>query len=146
MSDNDVRAALRRTIDPALYDEIRSLWKRHSIAEDARDLDGLISTLTPSCAYELPQLGRVWNGHEGARAFYTELLTAFPDVRFDLQNIVIGPQGVCEEARVNATHEARWLDHEPSGERLEWRNAIFFPWDPQTRRFRGEMVYTDLTL
>jgi hypothetical protein len=24
------------------------------------------------------------------------------------------------------------------------RNAIFFPWDPAARKFKGEMVYTDL--
>ena len=88
--------------------------------------------------------GARWEGHEGAARFYTELLTAFPDIHFDLEYIVIGPQGVCEEAQVTATHEGRWLEHEPTGERLEWRNAIFFPWDPAARKFKGEMVYTDL--
>ena len=57
---------------------------------------------------------------------------------------MIGPQGVCEEAIVTATHSGKWLDFEPTGERLEWRNAIFFPWDPVARKFKGEMVYTDL--
>jgi hypothetical protein len=51
---------------------------------------------------------------------------------------------VCEEARVTATYEGRWLSYEPTGERLEWRNAIFFPWDGAARKFRGEVVYTDL--
>ena len=53
---------------------------------------------------------------------------------------------MCEEARVTATHQGRWLEHEPTGARLEWRNAIFFPWDPDARKFRGETVYTDLVL
>jgi hypothetical protein len=88
--------------------------------------------------------GARWEGHEGATSFYTELLTAFPDIHFELEYIVIGPQGVCEEARVTATHRGRWLDNEPTNERLEWKNAIFFPWDPAARKFRGEMVYTDL--
>ena len=90
--------------------------------------------------------GARWEGHEGAARFYTELLTAFPDIHFDLTAIVIGPQGVCEEASVTATHAARWLGHEPTGERLAWRNAIFFPWDPAARKFKGEVVYTDLRL
>jgi hypothetical protein len=138
---------LRRPLDAAEYDEIRELWKTHSIAEDDRDLPGLISTLTEDCVYEVRGWeGARWEGHEGAERFYTELLTAFPDIHFDLTSIVIGPQGVCEEAIVTATHEARWLEHEPSGERLEWRNAIFFPWDPAARKFKGEMVYTDLVL
>ena len=62
-----------------------------------------------------------------ARAcFYTELLTAFPDIVFELQNIVIGPQGVNEEAIVTGTHQAKWLDNELTGEMMTWRNAIFF--------------------
>jgi hypothetical protein len=138
----DVLELIRR--EPDDYDAIRELWKKHSIAEDARDLPGLISTLTPDCVYELAQTGHRWEGHEGAARFYTQLLTAFPDIHFDLTDIVIGPQGVCEEARVTGTHEARWLDYEPSGERLTWRVVIFFPWDPGQRLFRGEKVYTDV--
>ncbi len=86
------------------YTEIRELWKTHSLAEDNRDLPGLISTLTEDCVYEVMGTGARWEGHEGASRFYTELLTAFPDIHFDLEYIVIGPQGVCEEARVTATH------------------------------------------
>jgi predicted ester cyclase len=138
----DVLELIRR--EPDDYDAIRELWKKHSIAEDARDLPGLISTLTPDCVYELAQTGHRWEGHEGAARFYTQLLTAFPDIHFDLTDIVIGPQGVCEEARVTGTHEERWLEYEPSGERLTWRVVIFFPWDPAARLFMGEKVYTDV--
>ena len=64
-------------------------------------------------------------------------------VVFELQNIVIGPQGVVEEAIVTGTHSAKWLGNEPTGETMTWRNAIFFPWDRESRRFKGERVYTD---
>ena len=134
---------IRRPFDPAELEEIRELWKRHSIAEDERDLPGLISTLTEDCVYELTQTGHRWEGHEGAARFYTSLLTAFPDIHFDLTDIVIGPQGVCEEARVTGTHKAAWLDVEPTGEFLRWRVVIFFPWDRERRLFRGEKVWTD---
>ena len=144
MASDRILELLRRPVDVDEYAEIRELWKTHSIAEDNRDLPGLISTLTEDCVYEVMGTGARWEGHDGAARFYTELLTAFPDIHFDLEYIVIGPQGVCEEARVTATHQARWLEHEPTGERLEWRNAIFFPWDPTARKFKGEMVYTDL--
>ena len=104
MADDAILDVYRREVTPELYTEIRELYKTHSIAEDARDLPGLISTLTPDCVYELVQTGHRWEGHEGAARFYTELLTAFPDIQFDLTDIVIGPQGVCEEANVTATH------------------------------------------
>jgi len=133
---------IRRDAVPEEYDEIRELWKRHSIAEDNRDLPGLISTLTDDCVYELVQTGHRWEGHEGAARFYGGLLGAFPDIDFQLSDIVIGPQGVCEEADVTATHEAEWLGIPPSGQLLSWKVAIFFPWDSERRRFRGERIYT----
>ena len=126
------------------HEAIRELWKAHSVAEDNRDLPGLIATLTPDCVYEVRPGGHRWEGHEGAARFYAGLLGAFPDIHFDLTNIVIGPQGVCEEARVSGTHQGTWLDYKPTGELLTWNVAIFFPWDRERRLFRGEMVYTDL--
>jgi predicted ester cyclase len=138
----DVRELVR--LDPTAeeHEAIRELWKRHSIAEDERDLPGLLATLTEDCVYELVQTGHRWEGHEGATRFYTGLLGGFPDIHFDLTNIVIGPQGVCEEANVTGTHEHEWLGIPPSGERLAWQVTIFFPWDRERRLFKGERVYT----
>ena len=134
---------LDRRITPEAYEEIRELWKRHSIAEDERDLPGLISTLTEDCVYEIAGTEHVWRGHEGAARFYTELLTAFPDIDFSLRNIVIGPQGVCEEADVTATHERDWLDQRATGDPVSFKVVIFFPWDPESRKFAGERVFVE---
>jgi predicted ester cyclase len=142
MADPTVLEVYRREVTPEIYRDVRELYKKHSVAEDARDLEGLISTLTPDCVYELVQTGHRWEGHDGARRFYTELLTAFPDIRFDLTDIVLGPQGVCEAADVSATQQAPWLGQPPVEGRLEWKVLIWFPWDPEQRLFRGEKVYT----
>ena len=80
-------------------------------------------------------------GRDCLRPARTGRRCAFPDITFDLADIVIGPQGVCEEAHVTATHAAQWLGIEPSGERLEWDVVIWFPWDAERRLFRGEKVY-----
>ena len=138
----DVRELIRRDPVPDEHDAIRELWKRHSIAEDKRDLPGLLATLTEDCIYELVQTGHRWEGHEGAARFYAGLLRGFPDIDFQLTNIVIGPQGVCEEADVTGTFENEWLGIQPTGERLAWQVTIFFPWDREQRLFSGERVYT----
>ncbi len=138
---DEVLELMRREVSPEEHEEIRELWKKHSKAEDERDLPGLISTLTPDCVYEVRPDGARWEGHDGATRFYMELLGAFPDIHFDLTDIVIGPQGVCEEARVTGTHERTWLDYEATGEGVEFGVVIFFPWDPDRRLFRGEKVY-----
>jgi predicted ester cyclase len=135
-----VRDLLAQTSDD--YTAVRDLWKAHSLAEDARDIAGLMATLTQDCVYELVQTGHRWEGKEGATRFYLELLSAFPDIDFALTSIVVGPQGVCEEAVVNGTFTNAWLGMEPSGEKLVWRNVIFFPWDPEAQLFTGERVYS----
>ncbi len=141
----DVRELLSRDVTPELYREIRALWKAHSIAEDRRDIAGLIATLTPDCLYEvIGEQGARWEGHAGATRFYMDLLGAIPDIHFDLQQIVIGPQGVCEEATVTGTQQARWLSHAATGGRVEFRVVIFFPWDARARKFAGERVFAFL--
>lgn len=141
MSDKAVLTQLRREITPELYEQIRREWKAHSLAEDKRDIAGLLATLTDDCVYELVQTGHSWHGHAGATRFYTELLTAFPDIHFDLQHIVIGPQGVWEEAHVTATHQKDWLEYPATGKRVEFEVLILFPWDLEKEKFRGERIY-----
>src|SRR5262245_59230874 len=94
----EILGLLRRRIDPHEYRSIRKLWIAHSIAEDSHDIPGLMATLTEDCKYAIVNKGVDWYGKAGATQFYTQLLTSFPDIHFDLQNIIIGPQGVFEEA------------------------------------------------
>jgi predicted ester cyclase len=139
----DVRARLGWPADPATHRTIRRLWQRHSIAEDRRDIDGLIATLAPGCAYEIVGTGLRWDGHAGARAFYTELFAAFPDNRFSLTEIVIGPQGVFEAVVLEATHAGPFAGLAPSGRPVRLELAILFPWDPPSQRFLGEQIFVD---
>ena len=134
--------SIRRRIDPAEYRAIRKLWIAHSLAEDAHDIPGLMATLTEDCVYTVVNSGVSWHGKTGATQFYQQLLAAFPDIHFDLQNIVIGPQGVFEEAFVNGTYQSQWLNMpSPNGQRVEFAVTILFPWDPRHRLFTGERVY-----
>ncbi len=77
-----IQDRLGRSFDPAELRRIKRLWVRHSIAEDRRDIDGLIATLSEDCVYEFVPTDQRWEGHAGARAFYGELFAAFPDNAF----------------------------------------------------------------
>jgi predicted ester cyclase len=138
-----VRERLGWPADPATQRRIRRLWQRHSIAEDRRDIDGLLSTLAPECVYEIVGTGLRWEGRAGARAFYTELFAAFPDNRFSLTDIVIGPQGVFEAVVLEATHEGPFAGLEPTGRRVRLELAILFPWNLQAGLFDGEQIFID---
>jgi predicted ester cyclase len=138
----DVVKSIRRRLDPEEYRAIRRLWIAHSLAEDAHDIPGLMATLTEDCVYTVVNNGASWHGKAGATQFYQQLLGAFPDIHFDLQHIVIGPQGVFEEALVTGTYQTQWLDMPPpNSQRVEFSVTILFPWDPRQKLFTGERVY-----
>jgi predicted ester cyclase len=139
------RDRLSWTVTPELYEKIRRLWIAHSVAEDNRDLPGLIATLTPDCVYEVVPTGQRWEGHAGARAFYESFLAAFPDVKFHLLEIVIGPQGVMEVAEMTGTHQGAWSGMAPTGRPVRLEVIIYFPWDRTAEKFAGEKVYFDRT-
>ena len=87
--------------------------------------------------------GQRWQGHEGARAFYTELFAAFPDNRFGLTDIVVGPQGVFEAAQLTGTNLGPWAGVPASGLPVSLGVLILFPWDHVTNWFRGERIWFD---
>ena len=140
-----VRERLGWKPEAAELRRIRRLWQQHSIAEDRRDIDGLIATLAPDCVYEIVGSGLRWEGHAGARQFYTELFAAFPDNRFALTDIVIGPQGVFEAVVLEATHQGPFAGLAPTGRRVRLGLSILFPWDRETERFTGEQIFLDRT-
>ena len=138
-----IRRRLARPFDTAELRRIKRLWVRHSIAEDARDIDGLIATLSEDCVYEIVPTGQRWEGHDGARAFYTELFAAFPDNAFALSEIVVGPQGVFEVATLTGTNQGPWAGAPASGLAVALEVLILFPWDPVSERFLGERIWFD---
>jgi hypothetical protein len=138
-----IKERLGRAFDPAELRRIKRLWVRHSIAEDRRDIEGLIATLAPDCVYEIVPTGQRWEGHAGARLFYSELFAAFPDNAFALTEIVIGPQGVFEVATLTGTNLGPWGGAEATGLPIALQVLILFPWDPATLRFSGERIWFD---
>jgi predicted ester cyclase len=139
----DARRRLTWPVTVREYDRIRRMWLKHAVAVERHDLDGLVETLTPDCVYEVVPTGQRWEQHAGARAFYSSLLGAFPDAQFALQEIVIGPQGVFEVARLTGTHQGVWAGIAPTGHAIVLTVMIYLAWDPESQRFEGEKVFFD---
>ena len=89
----------------------------------------------------MPQSGTRWEGQDGARRFYADLLAAFPVNQWDIHDVVIGPQGVMSNVTMIAKQEKPFLGVDQTGEDVRWRLNNMFPWDPDQRRFSGETLY-----
>jgi len=143
MTADTPRRRLGRRFDAAELRAIKRLWIQHSIAEDKRDIEGLVATITPDGLYEIVPTGQRWQGHAGVRTFYTNLFAAFPDNQFELTEIVVGPQGVFEAARLTGTNLGPWAGVPASGLPVALEVLILFPWDPVARLFTGERIWFD---
>ena len=66
----------------------------------------------------------------------------FPDNRFSLTDIVVGPQGVFEAAELTGTNLGPWAGVPASGLPVSLQVLILFPWNPAARavRRRADLV------
>ena len=64
-------------------------------------------------------------------------------MRFDLKDIVIGPQGVIEIATMRGTQRGAWQGQATTGRTAELDIVIHFPWEPRAEGFAGERIYYD---
>ena len=71
MASERILELLQRPADPVEHEAIRELWKAHSIAEDNRDLPGLIATLTEYFVYTFSVTAARLDGHYDTTRFYT---------------------------------------------------------------------------
>lgn len=123
--------------------EVKALWYRHAVAENARQVEDLVATLTDDCVYEIVPWGLTYRGKDEARRFYRELWTALPDVRLRLLRHVVDEQCLVEESVVSGTHHGPWHGLAPTGRRVEFPLVIFFP--VHGGLFTGERLYFDGT-
>ena len=60
-----------------------------------------------------------------------------------MTEIVVGPQGVFEAARLTATNLGPWAGIPASGLPVDLEVLILFPWDPERRLFQSERIWFD---
>jgi hypothetical protein len=140
-------------VTPEEYDTVRSTWLKHvdaeeklfaprSEEEEKQQLEIVRSTMTDDCVYELKPTGKRLEGWDGALRFYKDFLAAFSGMQWVPQTVVIGPQGILDVADMTATQEVAFGGINRVGKevRLEW--VIYFPWNPDEKKFEGETIYS----
>lgn len=130
---------------PTLEERIKAnaeIVHKHAVHESRRELPQLLATDHPDAVYEDVPRGMRWEGIKQVEAFYMQLLTAFPDVHFELVARRAGPDHVTEELVATATHKGSLQGEPPTGKRIKFRLCIVFPIMPDGR-IGGEVVYYD---
>lgn len=117
-------------------------WMEHVLAENRRDLDRLIGTLSDDAVYEIVPLKQFWRGKDEIRQFYNMLWTAIPDVKLDLRSRVADEHYVVEESHVHGLNTGPLFGLPPTNRHVEFDLVIYFPF--RDGQIMGERLYLDV--
>src|SRR5258708_4403671 len=120
----------------------KRLWQKHVLAENRRDIPGLLATLVEDPLYILMATGQEYRGKEGVASFYQGLFDGLPDASFDLQGVTIGEDMVVEESRFHGTHNGTFFGIPATRKFVTFPLIIMFP--VVGDRFYGERMYFDM--
>jgi steroid delta-isomerase-like uncharacterized protein len=104
-------------------DEILALMARRAAAWNARDAAELAATHAPDGVVASPT-GGVLEGRAEIERVYKLLMTAFPDLKFDHQDILIDGDRVVQLARMAGTHAGDFFGLAPTGRHVEVEVAL----------------------
>src|SRR5258708_34818213 len=119
----------------------KRLWQKHVLAENRRDIPGLLATLVEDPLYILMATGQEYRGKEGVASFYQGLFDGLPDATFDLKTVTIGEEMVVEESVFRGTHNGVFFGVPATGKFVTFPLIIMFP--VVGDRFYGERMYFD---
>ncbi|MES2002178.1 MAG: nuclear transport factor 2 family protein [Pseudomonadota bacterium] len=140
--------------DPAEYDRIRHSWLTHVSAEEQlfehhetdaewnRQLPLMLGVFTDDCVMELAFTGERWHGPDGAAQFYRLFITAFEDMKWVPQAMVIGPQGVLDVANMSGVLVRDFAGMTATNDLVHLQWVISVPWVPDKQLFSGEKIFS----
>lgn len=114
----------------------------HEALENNHDLDGLMTTLTEDCVYDVVPIQQEYHGQEEARDYYAAIFEAFPDFHLDGKPIAVTKDCVIWEGTVSGTFKGSFMGFKGTGKRFEARSITVFP--IQNGKLDGERIYFDL--
>jgi steroid delta-isomerase-like uncharacterized protein len=126
----------------SLLHENRRLWQRHVLAENRRDIPGLLETLCDDPIYKVMATSATFKGREQVAQFYTGLFEGVPDAMFELINVFVGEEGVVEESILRGTQRGILFGIAATGREIALPLTIVFP--ILKRQIMGERLYFDL--
>jgi steroid delta-isomerase-like uncharacterized protein len=87
-------------------------------------------------------LGEHYEGGNGVRTFYEQLMRALPDLEIDVQHRHVTEEAILVEVVIRGTHLGGWRGLPPTGRRVEFPLCGVYTFDARDR-LAGEKIYYD---
>jgi len=115
-----------------------ALVEQHIRLENEHDLEGVLRTFGNSAQYDDEAWGEHYEGGNGVRRFYEQLMKALPDLEIDVRRRHVTDEAILLEVVIRGTHLGGWRGLPPTGRRVEFPLCGVYTFDAQDRPRRGE--------
>jgi len=115
---------------------------RHIRLENEHDLEGVLATFGDHARYDDEPWGEHYEGRDGVRSFYQQLMAALPDLVIDVQRRHVTDDAILVEVMIRGTHLGAWRSLPPTGRRVEIPLCGVYTFDSDDQ-LAGEKIYYD---
>jgi steroid delta-isomerase-like uncharacterized protein len=116
--------------------------EEHIRLENQHDLEGVLGTFGDAAHYADAAWGERYDGANGVREYYTQLLKAMPDLQIDVQRRHVTEHAIVVEVVIRGTHLGAWRGLPATGRRVEIPLCGIYTFDASDR-LAGEKIYYD---
>ena len=124
----------------------RSAWiaivEQHIRLENAHDLEGVLDTFGDGARYDDEPWAEHYDGRNGVRRFYEQLMKALPDLEIEVQHRHVAEDAIVVEVVIRGTHLDGWRGLPATGRRVEFPLCGIYTFDANDR-LAGEKIYYD---
>jgi steroid delta-isomerase-like uncharacterized protein len=119
-----------------------ALVEEHVGFENAHDLEGVIGTFGDAARYDDEPWGAHYEGRDQVRQFYSQLMTAVPDLSIEIVRRHVAAETIVLEVIIRGTQLGAWRGLPATGRRVEIPLCGIYTFSSDDR-LAGEKIYYD---
>jgi steroid delta-isomerase-like uncharacterized protein len=119
-----------------------TMVEQHVRLENEHDLEGVLNTFGENAHYDDEPWDEHYEGRNGVRLFYEQLMNALPNLEIDVQRRHVADDAILLEVMIRGTHLGGWRGLPPTGRRVEFPLCGVYTFD-SANRLAGERIYYD---
>lgn len=119
-----------------------AIVEEHVRLENEHDLEGVLRTFGDAAHYDDEAWGEHFEGANGVRVFYEQLMRALPDLKIDIRNWHVADDAILLEVTITGRHLGDWRGLPATGRRLEFPLCGVYTFNSDDR-LSGERIYYD---
>jgi steroid delta-isomerase-like uncharacterized protein len=119
-----------------------AIVEEHIRLENEHNLEGVLRTFGDTARYDDEPWDAHYEGKDGVRRFYTQLMKALPDLQIEVQRRHVTGDAILMEVIIRGTHLGAWRGLPATGRRIEFPLCGIYTFDANDR-LAGEKIYYD---